>query len=288
MIIKNIKWSKTFLIFILLFSCFLIFDVNAENNHVDSNDKVDTRDAILANRDELQKLKLSKSCKTHLKDQHCAGCRSTGRRGEPCALCIESDFYGENCNDKDQETIRLFLVQNSQTQWKNVCPIPVNIEKGYELDTECAKKIQKKYFCDATGATDAKKADCATCSKEINSCIKKKPDSKPTDGQESWYPEIGKLDACGGVLSADLLGEINKIYRTVSLILVVTVIIFGMMDFVKATGSDDADAMKKAVKRFTNRIIITILIAILPIVLEFILTLFGDENMKTCIDQINK
>lgn len=67
-----------------------------------------------------------------------------------------------------------------------------------------------------------------------------------------------------------------------------TVIIFGMMDFVKATGSDDADAMKKAVKRFTNRIIITILIAILPIVLEFILTLFGDENMKTCIDQINK
>lgn len=105
---------------------------------------------------------------------------------------------------------------------------------------------------------------------------------------ESYYGDIGGKDyVCGGIMSDKLLQLIVKVYRTISLILVVAVIILGMADFTKATSSDDADAMKKAIKRFTNRLIIVILIAILPTILSFILTLFGDSNMKNCLDKIN-
>lgn len=105
---------------------------------------------------------------------------------------------------------------------------------------------------------------------------------------ESYYDELGGENyVCGGIMSDKLLQLLVKVYRTVSFGLVVGVIILGMMDFTQATSSDDADAMKKATKRFSNRLIIAILVAILPTILSFILTLFGDPNMKNCLDKIN-
>lgn len=114
------------------------------------------------------------------------------------------------------------------------------------------------------------------------------PSTGNSSKDESYYGDIGGKDyVCGGIMSDKLLQLIVKVYRTISLILVVAVIILGMADFTKATSSDDADAMKKATKKFTNRLIIVILIAILPTILSFILTLFGDSNMKNCLDKIN-
>ena len=114
------------------------------------------------------------------------------------------------------------------------------------------------------------------------------PSSGNSSKNENYYGDIGSEGyVCGGIMSDSLLQLIVKVYRTISLILVVAVVILGMMDFIKATSSDDADAMKKATKRFANRLIIVILIAILPTILSFILTLFGDENMKNCLDKIN-
>lgn len=118
------------------------------------------------------------------------------------------------------------------------------------------------------------------------------PTPTPSTGDpsknESYYGELGGENyVCGGIMSDKLLQLLVKVYRTIGLVLVVGVIILGMVDFTQATSSDDADAMKKAIKRFTNRLIIAILVAILPTILSFILTLFGDPNMKNCLDKIN-
>lgn len=91
---------------------------------------------------------------------------------------------------------------------------------------------------------------------------------------------------CGGIISSDLLKEIKKIYRTICMVMVVAVVIFGALDFVKATSSDDNDALKKAQGKFAKRFLIVIILLLLPQLLEFILSIFGDERMKNCLDKI--
>lgn len=64
----------------------------------------------------------------------------------------------------------------------------------------------------------------------------------------------------------------------------VVVVVMGMMDFTKATASNDADEVKKAWKRFVNRLIIAMILLMLPVLLEFIFTLFGNDDMKNCLE----
>lgn len=103
----------------------------------------------------------------------------------------------------------------------------------------------------------------------------------------SYYPGLKKVNyVCGGIFSDKLLKEIVKIYKTICLVTVAVVIILGILDFMKAISSDDDSALKKAASTFIKRIAIVIILVILPILLQFILTIFGDENMKECLDKI--
>lgn len=103
----------------------------------------------------------------------------------------------------------------------------------------------------------------------------------------SYYPGLKKVNyVCGGIVSDKLLKEIVKIYKTICLVTVAVVIILGILDFMKAISSDDDSALKKAASTFIKRIVVVIILVILPILLQFILTIFGDENMKECLDKI--
>lgn len=108
------------------------------------------------------------------------------------------------------------------------------------------------------------------------------------DSTDDYYATLDKAKewACGGFVSDRLLAEINKIYKTISLGIVVVVIILGVLDFIKAVSSDDDNALKKAGSKFLKRIVIAMVIVMLPIILQFILTIFGDSNMKECLDKI--
>lgn len=108
------------------------------------------------------------------------------------------------------------------------------------------------------------------------------------DSTDDYYATLDKSKewSCGGFVSDRLLAEINKIYKTISLVVVVVVIILGILDFLKAVSSDDDSALKKAGSKFLKRIVIAMVIVMLPIVLQFILSVFGDSNMKECLDKI--
>ena len=84
---------------------------------------------------------------------------------------------------------------------------------------------------------------------------------------------------CG--LTTRMLVWINNIVKWVKYILPVIVIVLGILDFIKAVGSDKEDDMKKAQGKFMKRLIAAALVFIVPLILEFILEKMG-FNSATC------
>lgn len=78
---------------------------------------------------------------------------------------------------------------------------------------------------------------------------------------------------CG--FSGRLLSFFANILRWIKYILPVIVIVFGILDFMKAMGADKEDEMKKAQQRFIRRLIAAALVFIVPLILEFILDKMG-------------
>lgn len=216
------------------------------------------------------------------------------------AVCLPGDRGYPNCSNSSGGSSS----GDSYATCKNECEriYTSSIDPGGTKKTNCLSSCEsynpnKKTYEQCTQAcyntSNADKSSCLASCEPLKPKATPKPTPTPSSSgdsskNENYYGDIDGEDyVCGGIMSDRLLQLIVKVYRTISLILVVAVVILGMVDFIKATSSDDADAMKKATKRFANRLIIVILIAILPTILSFILTLFGDENMKNCLDKIN-
>lgn len=74
-----------------------------------------------------------------------------------------------------------------------------------------------------------------------------------------------------------------NIFRWIKYILPVLVIVLGILDFIKAIGSDKEDEMKKAQKSFIIRLIAAALVFIVPLILEFVLIKMGfSEYVSGC------
>ena len=78
---------------------------------------------------------------------------------------------------------------------------------------------------------------------------------------------------CG--FSARLLVWVSNILRWIKYILPVAVIVLGILDFIKAIGSDKDDEMKKAQGKFIRRLIAAALVFLIPLIIEFILDKMG-------------
>ena len=81
------------------------------------------------------------------------------------------------------------------------------------------------------------------------------------------------IDECN--FSKRLIGIIGDIVKWVKYILPIVVIVLGILDFIKAIGSDKDDEMKKAQGKFIKRLISAALVFIVPLILEFILIKMG-------------
>ena len=63
--------------------------------------------------------------------------------------------------------------------------------------------------------------------------------------------------------------------KNAEFIIPVLVIIFGILDYMKAIGADKDDEMKKAHGKFARRLIAAALIFVVPFILEFIIRKMG-------------
>lgn len=89
--------------------------------------------------------------------------------------------------------------------------------------------------------------------------------------------EICTREATGvkcGSLGQKIVKWIYKIIRMVRYVIPIIIIIFSILDYIKAIGSDSEDEMKKATSKFFKRLIVAAIIFIIPFILEFILGIF--------------
>lgn len=78
---------------------------------------------------------------------------------------------------------------------------------------------------------------------------------------------------CG--LSGRIITWILNIIRWVKYLLPVAVIILGILDFMKAMGSNKSDVMKQSQKRFVKRLIAAALVFLIPLLIQFVLIKLG-------------
>ncbi len=91
----------------------------------------------------------------------------------------------------------------------------------------------------------------------------------------------GKLD-CDVLLSTDTKAFLKKILGYIKIFAPLLVIVFGMLDFIKATVSQDNDALKKAGSKFFKRLAAAALLFIFPALIQFLLDVIKIDGVTYC------
>lgn len=86
---------------------------------------------------------------------------------------------------------------------------------------------------------------------------------------------------CTDLLGEDVVDFLSEIYFYIEMFSVILVIILGIVDFMKAAASDEADSNKKAFKAFTRRLIALAILILLPFILEFLLGIFEMNGVES-------
>jgi hypothetical protein len=101
-----------------------------------------------------------------------------------------------------------------------------------------------------------------------------------TDISDKWVEDNTTLGGIGNPQPIECKdfgeGNIAKVFSYLSIIGTILLIVFGVIDFSKASLSGDDDALKKAGKNFSKRLIAAVLLLILPIIVNFIMNIASD------------
>ena len=94
-------------------------------------------------------------------------------------------------------------------------------------------------------------------------------------------------DKCGQIFSEDFNKFVKNIMIMFYIIGPILLILFGSLDFAKATASSEKDAMKKASVNFAKRVAATLLLFLTPTIIDLILSLnvsdkYLSGNAYTC------
>ncbi len=73
-------------------------------------------------------------------------------------------------------------------------------------------------------------------------------------------------------------------FKLIKYIAILVLIIFSILDFVKAVTAQDNDALKKAVSNTLLRLVLCAVIFVLPILIKLLLTIMNDKAMEICIN----
>jgi len=174
----------------------------------------------------------------------------------PYLAGLWSDFenkiydYADCSSDISCETKTLNSINNSEDKLKKYCSSVLE---------------NQDYYLNGKGDKDDK----------INVCIPECLSIK--DKATTLKLKVGIITEdkgdCG--FSSRLLIWLRNIFKWIKYILPVVVIILGILDFIKAIGSDKEDEMKKAQKQFIIRLIAAALVFIVPLILEFVIGKMG-------------
>ena len=165
--------------------------------------------------------------------------------------CPTFEYYEQDLEKKGSEYL------NCQND--NSCRIKIKSELNSIID-------QFKSVCKSIMQYSNYSSECVKKCIELDSTL---------ENIETKYKIKLKNDTneCG--FSEKLLAWVNNILRWLKYILPIIVIVFGIIDFIKAIVADKDDEMKKAQKRFITRLIAAALVFIIPYIITFILDKMG-------------
>ena len=108
----------------------------------------------------------------------------------------------------------------------------------------------------------------------------------PSPSKEYGKPEFSGVSREGGcvIMGDDLSNLLGEIYKWARGGCAAVIVILGVLDFLKATASDDPATLKKSGSTFVKRILVLAIFILLPYLLDFILDLLLGADFETCMD----
>lgn len=151
------------------------------------------------------------------------------------------------------------------------------IQKNIDKYNEIKKELSK---LDCTITNDEKVVNsCNSLRLNKNAILTNiyhsKDDSNKCDNIRNSVDDILKENEnnCGTVFNGDLKKFTNKVMNLFYIVGPILLILFGTLDFSRATVSGEKDALNKAGKRFSKRLLATILLFLSPVIVNIIISL---------------
>ncbi|MDD2377916.1 MAG: hypothetical protein PHD10_00755 [Bacilli bacterium] len=140
---------------------------------------------------------------------------------------------------------------------------------------------------------DALEKQSISIGKEVENVIQLQPQilrhviTEETDGgggggtSESDELKTGGVD-CEALISGDTKAFLNKILGYIKIFGPILVVVLGSVDFLRATVSQDADALKKSGNKFFKRLLAAALLFIFPALIQFLLDIVKIDGVTYC------
>lgn len=161
--------------------------------------------------------------------------------------------------------------ENIENIKENPCPAIYKITATENVYSEVAETTYHLYLSKQTNGEKLKAAEY-TKGKE--------------EEEEEEEPNV-EINNCGDLFGPGLVEEINKVMNIIRIAVPMLLIVFGIVDFFKATFDNNEDEMKKDRERFIKRIIAAIIVFLVPFFVNLVLdvanTVWSDINTDTCI-----
>lgn len=248
--------------------------------------------------------KIRDLCKTHVASA-CAGQQFSGGTNGNQSGCTS---YAANCNKNDQAEINKLVAQIQEEHDKKnggsgvvgayTCNAP-KAGNGQKVDMACVEEVKKKFPCKkpntggANNYGDIASSGCNLCQNQMYTCLRLiKPTAKP-DNDEVPIEETSyniPSTTCGGSIQLPLaLANItSKTVIILEIAVPIILVVLGMIDFMKATASSDADATSKAGKKLVRRIVASVLAVLVVTIVQFVFsnfgTITGNTGVMSCVD----
>ena len=193
--------------------------------------------------------------------------------------------YGDKCEKKNytEEEAEEATKSCEEDVYKKSFP---TTSGGTNGSVTCDQMLNTPGFCNShTDYCQQFKDALAACKKTVEEKTEGSSDSNTKEDYDKPQLDMDIITDKGCVIMGsnlnNLLGDIYKLIRGACIALVV---VLGILDFLKAVTSDDAESMKKAGSKFTKRLILLAVLIILPYLIDFFLELIFGNDLETCLE----
>lgn len=146
----------------------------------------------------------------------------------------------------------------------------------------------KAEMIDYKSATACQRANCEREGDKLNTESCNDKGIEACESEKKSEPD-DSITMCGTSIKMDsrIPKFVSNIYNLLKIVTPIVLILFGMLDFAKATMNSDASALNKAGKKFVNRLIAGAAVFFVFIIVQFSVQLLAQAGAGSTMDCAN-